>query len=176
MSMHFEVITDTAHPLYDTALQLYQDSFPWHEQREAASQAEIMKHEDYRYTLIFNDEQFVGIILYWDLFHIRYVEHFCILPEFRNRHYGQKALTLLQEKTMVLEIDLPTNAISVRRKAFYERCGFVENPYPHIHPPYHKGNAGHELLIMSSPIALTPSEYDMFYDYLQHTVMQNAFV
>ena len=27
-------------------------------------------------------------------------------------------------------------SISQRRKGFYEWCGFVENPYPHVHPAY----------------------------------------
>ena len=43
------------------------------------------------------------------------------------------ALALLRER----EIDPPTGDISRRRKGFYERGGFVENPYPHIRPPYH---------------------------------------
>jgi len=41
--------------------------------------------------------------------------------------------------------------IARRRKGFYERCGYAENPYPHVHPPYHCGNKGHELVVMSAP-------------------------
>ena len=49
------------------------------------------------------------------------------------------------------EIDPPSDDISIHRKSFYERCGFKENAFSHVHPPYHKGNTGHELVIMSSP-------------------------
>lgn len=58
----------------------------------------------------------------------------------RNKQYGQKTLSLLakQGKTLILEIDPPKDDISKRRKGFYERCGFTENFFTHIHPPYHK--------------------------------------
>ena len=62
-------------------------------------------------------------------------------------------------KTVILEIDPPKDEVSIRRKQFYERNSFIENPYFHIHPPYHKENQGHELLIMSSPIQITEEIY-----------------
>ena len=105
-----------------------------------------------------------------------YVEHFCILPELRGMGCGRRALELLQGmgKRIVLEIDPPEDAIAVRRKGFYERCGFVANPYPHIHPPYHRGNGGHALVVMSWPGALPPKEYSAFAQYLQSRVMDGA--
>ena len=64
---------------------------------------------------------------------------------------------------------------SWRSKDFYERCGFMENPYSHTHPPYHVGKHGHDLVIMSSPKMLTPNEYDVFFSFLENTVMKNAY-
>ena len=88
----------------------------------------------------------------------------------------RRALELLQGmgKRIVLEIDPPEDAIAVRRKGFYERCGFAVNPYPHIHPPYHRGNEGHALVVMSWPGALPPQEYSAFAQYLQRRVMDGA--
>ena len=93
----------------------------------------------------------------------------------RNRHYGQKILAAMQKQPLILDIDPPVDAIARRRKGFYERCGFVENPYSHIHPPYHQGNAGHELIIMSSPQMLKSDEYERFRRYLQNTVMKDVY-
>ncbi len=83
-----------------------------------------------------------------------YIEHFCILPEMRNKGYGQNILKLLREKreNVILEIDPPIDAIPRRRKEFYIRNGFIENPYSNVHLPYHKGNNGHNLVII--PILL----------------------
>lgn len=175
--MYFERITDAQHPMYDAAMKLYKESFPLHEQRETPSQERILQHPGYHFTLVCDEKTFAGLVLYWETAAFLYVEHFCILPELRNRHYGQRILAELgkQGKTIILEIDPPVDDISVRRKGFYERCGFAENPYPHVHPPYHRGNHGHELVVMSCPEKITPEEYDGFDAYLKHTVMQGVF-
>ena len=174
--MIFERLTDAQHPMYHTAMALYQKSFPLHEQREAPLQESILHHTDYHFTLAYDRKQFVGLVLYWETPDFLYVEHFCILPELRNRHYGQRILAALskQNKTIILEIDPPTDEISVRRKGFYERCGFAENPYPHVHPPYHRGNHGHELVIMSCPESITPEKYAAFRRYLSDEVMRDV--
>ena len=145
--MEFERITAPAHPLYAKAIGLYKMSFPPHEQRA----------------------------LYWDIGGARYMEHLCVSPAMRNRRYGQKILEALRDKPLILEIDPPGDDISRRRRGFYERCGFVENPYYHVHPPYHKGNAGHELVVMSCPSVLTPDEYAAFRDALENTVMARVY-
>lgn len=51
--------------MYQEALNLYQISFPYHEQREKASQDEILNDSDYHFSLIYDRDVFVGLILYW---------------------------------------------------------------------------------------------------------------
>ena len=84
-----------------------------------------------------------------------------------------KALEVLGRdgKTVVLEIDPPVDEIARRRQGFYQRCGFAVNPYPHVHPPYRPEYPGHELVVLSSPRALTPAEYGAFACYLSAVVM-----
>ena len=175
--LRFERVTDTTHRMYGRALQLYQISFPSHEQRESASQAKILRDNEYHFDLIYDGNVFIGLILYWAPKDFIYVEHFCVLPEMRNRKYGKRSLELLgqQGKIVILEIDPPIDEVSISRKSFYERSGFVENPYSHIHPPYHKKNSGHDLLIMSYPVKIAQAEYDRFHHYLERQVMANVF-
>ena len=174
--MNFKRITSPTHPLYAEAINLYKISFPLHEQREEKSQMEILTNPFYHFDVVCEHDKFIGEILYWDIEESRYIEHFCVLPSMRNHHYGQKILTALQDTPLILEIDPPVDTISCRRKGFYERCGFVENPYVHTHPPYHKGNIGHDLVVMSSPKVLTSEEYGIFSQKLQSMVMANAIV
>ena len=75
---------------------------------------------------------------------------------------------------VILEIDPPVDEISIRRKGFYERAGYAENPFFHVHPPYHKGMEGHELVVMSSPSAISPDMFGKFTDYLKNTVMKGC--
>lgn len=167
----------SAAPHYQQALTLYRSSFPWHEQREEASQLRILSHPEYCFGLIREADAFIGLMLYWENEMFRYVEHFCILPELRGQGYGHRALARLcaDQKPVILEIDPPTDEISRRRRTFYERTGFNSNPYAHVHPPYHTGHAGHELVVMSRPGVLTEDLYLAFSDYLTKTVMESAF-
>lgn len=171
--MNFVRVTSPDDPMFVPAMGLYQISFPVHEQREAVSQKEILHHEDYHFDLIYAEGVFAGVLLYWETTRFLYVEHFCIDPDLRGQRCGQRALELLgrKGKTVILEIDPPGDEISVRRKAFYERCGYHANPYSHIHPPYHKGKQGHELVIMSYPRPLAQGEYEEFKAYLKAVVM-----
>ena len=173
--MNIERITNTKHPLYQKAMELYRISFPSHEQRESNSQVQILSQEAYHLDVVCNEGKFIGEVLYWEVAEFLYIEHFCILPSMRNKHYGQKVLKAMQKKSLILEIDPPLDEIAVRRKGFYERCGFVENPYRHVHPPYHAENHGHNLVIMSFPRMLTADEYKHFNHYLQDTVMKSVY-
>lgn len=173
--MEVHRITQSNAPLYQKAIDLYKISFPAHEQREKPSQLHILQQDAYHFDIICDNGEFVGEILYWDIGEAFYIEHFCILPSRRNKHYGQKILKTYQKTPLILEIDPPVDEISIRRKGFYERCGFVANPYSHIHPAYHRGNKGHELVIMSSPEMLDLAEYEHFNHYLQDVVMKNVY-
>ena len=173
--MEFERITDIGHPLYQNAIGLYKISFPPHEQREPCSQSRILSQSEYHFDVISNNGEFVGEILYWDIDGMLYIEHFCVMPSMRNHQYVRRILDALSKNMLILEIDPPTDEISCRRKRFYERCGFVENRYAHVHPPYHDGNPGHELVVMSSPRGLTQNEYSVFNAFLKETVMDRAY-
>lgn len=174
--MHFTRIVSEQDSHYTEAMALYGISFPPHEQREAASQKAILRDEAYHFDLIFDGERFVGEILYWETENFLYIEHFCINTELRGQRYGQQALELLSErgKTVILEIDPPVDDISIRRKGFYERAGYKANPFAHVHPPYHRGNEGHALVVMSQPEPLTEAAYQDFARYLRERVMANC--
>ena len=176
--MTFERITSPSHPLYAEAMALYGISFPAHEQRETPSQTAILTHPDYHFTAILDGSAFVGDMLYWETPDFRYIEHFCILPALRSQRYGSRALSMLpNDRPVILEIDPPVDEIAIRRKGFYERCGFTANPYPHVHPAYHKGVHGHDLLLMSRPDGLTDKQCRAFHtnSILKHGIEHSRF-
>ena len=159
-------------------MDLYKVCFSEHEQRERHLQTDIMENEEYHFNLIYENDIWVGEILWWETADFIYVAHFCILPEMRGRRYGQKALALLDEegKTVILEIDPPIDDVSVRRKRFYERSGYQANRFAHVHPPYKKGFKGHDLVVMSSPDQLSEAEYRAFNSYLSSVVMKRCLI
>ena len=169
-------LQDPADPRFGEAMGHYAVSFPPHEQRRASSQTAIMGDRDYHFYLLQEDGQAVGALLCWQEREFIYVEHFFIYPRFRGRGYGARALEELGRlgKTVILEIDPTVDEVSRRRKGFYLRQGFHPNPYPHVHPPYHRENEGHSLVILSSPRPISRAEYDRFNAYLRDRVMAGA--
>ena len=157
-------------------MQLYKQSFPVHEQRLPADQKAALLNQEYHFDLVYSQQQFIGLLLYWETESFIYVEHFCTAVELRGRGYGVQALQLLTNphKPVILEIDPPIDDISIRRKAFYERAGYLANGFYHVHPPYRTQYRGHELVVMSSPRALSEALYNQFFEYLQNTVMYYA--
>lgn len=166
-------LTSYEDAMYTQAMELYRNSFPSHEQRKDASQKAALGAAEYHFDLIYDGNVFVGMLLYWETKDFLYVEHFCVKPELRGKSYGQKALEELgkKRKRVILEIDPPTDEISIRRKGFYERAGYWENSFRHIHPPYHAENQGHPLVVMSCPDLLDQAAYEDFYHYLKCKVM-----
>lgn len=173
--MEFRRLITSDHNMYKEAMGLYKSSFPDHEQRESYLQTRIMGNGEYHFNLIYDNNIWIGMILWWETADFIYVEHFCIVPEMRSKRYGQRALALLKKegKKIILEIDPPVDDISVHRKAFYERSGYQANEFAHVHSPYKRGLKGHSLVVMSSPELLTEAEYNTFNNYLRTVVMQN---
>ena len=65
--MVFERITTPKHPFYADAVDLYQISFPLHEQREHVSQIEILTNPEYHFDVVCDGDTFVGEVLYWNI-------------------------------------------------------------------------------------------------------------
>ena len=107
---------------------------------------------------------------------VTYVEHFAVVEALRSSGAGSRALAAFcpAHAPVVLEIDPPEDAVSTRRKGFYQRLGFAENSYAHRRPPYRTGFAPHPLVVMSWPEALSPEAYSTFSRMLSHRVMRYA--
>lgn len=172
--MNFCPISHPASPYYEEAMTLYASSFPLYEQRLPADQLRVMKDPAFHCNALVENGVFVGILFYWEGTEITYVEHFAVSGECRGRGTGSRALTQLcaARSSVILEIDPPHDPISIRRKNFYQRMGFCENPYAHFHPAYRPGISPHSLLVMSWPSPLSEEGYQRFFDFLSERVMR----
>ena len=162
----------TDESLYKWACDLLETSFPAEERRDCDLQRQVMFHPDYRLCAICDEDDPVGVVGYFDAPEFIYFENFCVSPDKRNGGYGSQTLALLtsQGKTFILEIELPTDELTRRRKAFYERNGMVVNPYPHVQPHYRKDDPDLPLLVLTYGSKLTQSQYDGFRRYLDVNV------
>lgn len=158
--------------IFRQAYDLYKTSFPVEERRDDAGQRVVLENDAYHFDVIKEKDDFIGIMLYWVVNDLIYLEHFAIRSDLRNKGFGTVALDLLKEKgkTILLEIEPPVGDITVRRYEFYKRNGFVMNSFYHIQAKYHFGDADLELKILSYPKVLEKDEYLAFYEYMTREI------
>lgn len=131
---------------------LYLENFPMDQTRNEETQLFILKDETYHFDMILSENEFSGIITYWEYDEYIYIEHFAICSDKRGNGLGSQVLSLLKQKNklLILEIEPPICNYTKSRQAFYERSGFVLHQYKHTPPAYRKGYANQDLVIMST--------------------------
>jgi len=171
----FERIEDKTHPYFEQAFAIYVNSFPVFERRAKYDQISALTDNEYHFIIIKNEtEKLLGILLTWNKEDFIYVEHFAITPLARGKSIGTRILKYLKkvaDKTILLEIDPPIDKVSIKRRAFYQRLGFIVSSKTHIHPSYRNETEAHKLVIMSYP-ELSDDVYDSFQEGLRNQIME----
>ncbi len=138
----------------ESAKQIYEDSFPEDERRDFNLIEALDKNTELDFPLITNNQgEVVGILSYWNFDTFAYIEHFATQEEKRGLGIGSKVLSEIVNKfskPIVLEIELPENALAKRRMEFYQRHGFSPQPYNYVQPPYDKTKQSVPMLIMTN--------------------------
>lgn len=138
---------------YDFVEKLLISAFPKEERRELELQKEYTDCNPlFHNNVIYHDGKPVGFITYWDFNDFYYIEHFAISPDCRNGGYGQKVLNRTDEilgKPIVLEVEMPTTEMSIRRIGFYNRLGYKLWEKDYMQPPYRTGDGYLPMYIMA---------------------------
>lgn len=156
------------------AWTIYESSFPHNERWYEADYCRAFSDPLFEADGVWLGERLAGILFYWKADGYRYLEHLAVSSDLRGENIGSKVLTAFcrQGGRVVLEIDPPEDDISIRRQHFYERLGFVRNPYPYFHPSFHKPFKTHQLVIMSYPEAITYDQARVFADFVRENVLR----
>lgn len=153
-------------PRFKKAYSLLERSFIPEERRDYDELMRVMKGDLYHFNILINDGEYVGIMLTWEFKNFLYLEHFAIEEDKRGQKLGTTAINMLTKAydRVVLEIEVPDDAMKEKRKQFYLSNGFFLNDHHHIQPKYHLNDEDLILLIMSSGRKITKEEYSEFYD------------
>ena len=175
---HLHPIKNQASPYWNSLVRIYRESFPLDEQRPIESIARLLTEEP-RYTMhaiigdnyaaelqavgqkptansqrpIANSPKLLGLLTTWHFEEFIYIEHFAIDPTLRSQGYGSEALkAFIHEhgKSIVLEAEPPTDALSIRRIKFYERIGLTLYDFPYMQPAYTEDSHPVELRLMGT--------------------------
>lgn len=165
--MNSKRIISPADELFSGCLKIYEESFPYEERRSREDL--LIALNDIRYHFMaFTDEGdggLLGFFTYW-IFREGYVygEHFAVDSRRRSGGVGTAILEEIKAEGMpvLLEIEVPHDELTLRRKLFYERNGFILNDFHHMQPPYHKDSDPVEMRIMTWPYVFSKEEYEIF--------------
>lgn len=157
-------------PYFEAARELYLAAFPPEERRDPENM--LAENPAFRPGVLTEKGNFCGILFYWEGEDFLFLEHFAMSPHLRNGGLGSRALEKLKElgKKTVLEIELPVDDLTRRRKGFYERNGFLENPWHHIQAKYRLGDEDLPLMLLSYPEMLTEDAWRGFEEFLRENV------
>ncbi len=157
----------THDPHFDSAWDLYQQSFPEDERRLLETQAIVMNNDKFHCDVIVHNSKFTGILFWWDFEKLRYIEHLATLPAMRGKGIGAQAIDkFLRENNIpvILDVEKPENDLQIRRIKFYQRLSFKLNPHFHQQPPYKPEGNSLEMLLMSHPTYLKDENVHFFHE------------
>ena len=150
---------------FEKAWKLYVDAFPIEERRVLNDQSYVLQNESYHFDVLIDKDQFMGFILWWDFDSHRYIDHFAIAVERRNKGIGNLILNKFidsDNKSIILEVELPTSISDERRIKFYERVGFRLNQHYYEIPPIKEDQSPLQLLLMSYPNLISEKDVALF--------------
>lgn len=170
--LQFVPLRSRRDPLWPDVWALYEESFPACERWNAPSYDRAFADPAFEADAILLDGAFAGLLFHWTADGFHYAEHLAISPRLRGQHLGSRALeAFCRGRRVILEIDPPEDEISIRRLHFYQRLGFVANPYDYVHPSYRSPFHPHRLVLMSRPEPLEGCEARRFADFIREHVL-----
>lgn len=150
---------------FQEAWKLYEDAFPIEERRSLDSQSKVLQNDNYHFDVLIDKDQFTGFILWWNFETNKYIDHFATALVQRNKGIGKLILNKfidLDDKPIILEVELPTSKINERRIKFYERSGFKLNQHYYTVPNSQKNQPPIELMLMSYPSHISKKDVEQF--------------
>ena len=156
---------------FDQMFSLMERSFPEDERRDYNGQRELLAEPAYNLYAKRSPEDAAlqAFLALWELGDMAYIEHFAVDPDCRNGGLGGKILQKVIEDTdmrICLEVELPETEMAARRIGFYERNGFVMNPFEYMQPAMGEDRHAIPLRIMSYPKRLVADEFETMRDVL----------
>lgn len=173
-------LQDSGYQHINTLEQLYTTSFPEHERRSFAQLLQLLPEPDMYVHALELDGHAVGLSIHWQFKDFLYLEHLAIAPERRGQRLGQQAMQWLLKQAnsrLVLEVEPPTDEITRKRIAFYERLGLVHHAaFAYRQPPYLKGGTAVPLHLMTSHTPASVLELDKVAADLRQQVYERFYI
>lgn len=158
---------------YDKYFALLEDDFCLEERKTKLDELAAFEDKNFSPNFIYEDGKLIGYACYWEFEDFLFVEHFAILKDMRGTGCGSRFLKEFTDKVnkpIILEVELPESEEAIKRIKFYERLGFVINPYTYAQPSYHEGKEPVPMHVMTYKTVLEKEAYDKHVLEIKHVV------
>lgn len=151
---------------FEQIFSLMEISFPKNEFRTFENQKKLLQNPYYNIITQENEKNdVIAFLAFWSFNTFNFIEHLAVSPLCRGKGTGTKIMNDFinknSSKSIVLEIEPPSDEITVKRLKFYERLGFKLNNYEYYQLPLRENDSKARLNIMSYPQKLSPSEFQI---------------
>lgn len=156
-------ISNSQAPFFTEAWELYESAFPEIERRSINYFTQTLQNPLFHAELIFENHLFLGLLYWWNLPELRFIEHFAIIPEKRMNGLGSSILKQfleLQDTPVFLEVEPEDSEDAFRRIRFYQQIGFHLNKHPYFQPTYNPTFKPLKLYLMSYPNPLSNHSFN----------------
>lgn len=163
-------LAESGHTHY--AQDLFESSFP-EEERPSFEELKARNDKRFQFLVIFNEDEPIGLLSYWDFDDFVYVEHFAIDEEMRDQGFGKAAfLSFLsdQHKQVLFEVAMPHDEVSEHRVEFYSSMGLYQNSQDYIQPSYQNPQQMELPMLIMSKYELDDDAFDEMKEILYHEV------
>lgn len=152
--IEFRKIENSSDPFFGKMYELYRGAFPAIERRNLGDLEHILNYDkNFEMDALLKDGEFVGFFNFWTFERFIFGEHFAIDSKMRGQNIGSEVVKKLMSKVnlpFVLEVEMPTDAQSIRRIEFYERLGFKVLSHSYAQPYYDGSGKLLPMLLMSN--------------------------
>ena len=149
-------------------------SFPKNEYRAKENQKKLLKNPMYKLDVKTDESgKTIAFIASWDFPKFLFIEHLAVDPSCRGKGMGSKIMKDFinnSKKPIVLEIEIPNDEISIKRKNFYEKLGFKLNNHEYYQLPLRKGDKPMKLNLMSYPNEIPDETFEIIENIIQSYV------
>ncbi|NLR94151.1 MULTISPECIES: GNAT family N-acetyltransferase [Flammeovirga] len=159
---------------FDRLWEIYTSSFPLDEQRSQKDILQLISHGQLQFKGIEIDNNIVGLIAFRVLDKFVYIEYLAIAEEARGNGFGKKIMSyftqMYKHYCIILEVEAPSNELQKKRISFYEQCDFHYNATHFVQPPLQKNGREVDMRLMSWPIKIEDTGFDMVKETLLNSV------
>lgn len=159
---------------FEEVFKLMEKSFPKNEYRAKENQKKLLKNPMYKLDIKTDESgKTIAFIASWDFPKFIFIEHLAVDPSCRGKGMGSKIMKDFinnSKKPIVLEIEIPNDEISIKRKNFYEKLGFKLNNHEYYQLPLRKGDKPMKLNLMSYPNEIPDETFEIIENIIQSYV------